>query len=221
MRLDDAVGSASTAGWSVVVPVKHLARAKSRLGGPTTPGVATLALAFFQDTATAAISCMVVDEVLVATSDERVASWALAHGCRVISDDGHPGINAAAAEAARLSSSPRVAIMVSDLPCATPSALQRFLTVATTHPTSFLADAAGTGTTIWATTGDAIDPHFGTRSRAAHAAAGAVDVVADLGADPLLDAVRRDVDTESDLADAIRLGVGRQTTIALALESPA
>ena len=221
MRLDDAVGSARTTGWSVVLPVKQLARAKSRLGGALTPGVDELALAFFQDTASAALACGLVDEVLVATSDDRVAAWALARGCRVVSDDGHPGINAAAAEAARARSASMVAVMVSDLPCATPEAITAFLSRAAGHPLSFLADAAGTGTTTWASTGDDDTPHFGVGSRAAHTKAGAADLIAGLGSDPPLDPLRRDVDTEADLADAIRLGVGRHTEQALARNAPA
>ena len=220
MRLDDAVAPARTSRWSVVVPVKQLAKAKSRLGGAATAGVDELALAFFQDTATAALACPLVSELIVATSDERVTAWAMEHRCRVVSDEGHAGINAAAAEAARARTEDRVAVLVSDLPCATPAALEGFLIVAAGHRQSFLADAAGTGTTTWASTTDDLTPHFGALSRAAHARAGAADVIAELGPDRLLDPLRRDVDTEADLVDARRLGIGRYTAQALARHAP-
>jgi 2-phospho-L-lactate guanylyltransferase len=49
-------------------------------------------------------------------------------------------------------------------------------------------------------------PRFGGRSRAAHRAAGAVELMLEGIA-----SVRRDVDTEVDLWDALRLGVGPRT----------
>jgi 2-phospho-L-lactate/phosphoenolpyruvate guanylyltransferase len=71
---------------------------------------------------------------------------------------------------------------------------------------AFVADAAGTGTTLVAAPpGVDLDPRFGDRSAARHAAAGARPLVGDW---PTL---RRDVDTVDDLAAAAELGLGPYT----------
>lgn len=77
---------------------------------------------------------------------------------------------------------------------------------------SFLADAAGIGTTLLAAApGAPFTPRFGGPSRARHAAAGAVELAP--GAVP---GVRRDVDTPADLRAARELGPGPHTSAALA-----
>ena len=78
----------------------------------------------------------------------------------------------------------------------------------------YLSDAAGTGTTLLTCQpGYDLDPHFGIRSAAAHKASGAVPL--ECGPVPGL---RRDVDTEIDLWDARRLGVGIATERAVTLD---
>ncbi|RQW99803.1 2-phospho-L-lactate guanylyltransferase, partial [Micromonospora inaquosa] len=61
--------------WAVVVPVKQLAAAKSRLRGAL-PGVPheELALALAADTLRAVLACSAVAEALVVTDDARVAA---------------------------------------------------------------------------------------------------------------------------------------------------
>ena len=204
--------------WTVVLPVKVLSAAKSRLAA-VSPTASELAFAFCQDTLDAALASPLVAEVVVATSDERVGSLASARGCRVVSDADHPGINPAARQAATMrSGTGGLAIVVSDLPALTPTALTSVLATATGYPMSFLADADGTGTTMWfSSAGKDVEPHFGLASRAAHNEAGAVDLVA---VHPAMSgswsAARRDVDTDAALADAIAMGVGTCTTAALA-----
>ncbi len=76
-------------------------------------------------------------------------------------------------------------------------------------------DADGTGTTLLtARAPEALRPHFGPGSRAAHETAGHV-VLADVGA-----GLRRDVDTTADLAAVVGLGVGPVTADALARLAP-
>lgn len=223
MRLDEPVTPAlgeTTHAWSVVFPVKVLSAAKSRLVAGT-PAPGELALAFFVDALAAAVATPRVDRVVVATSDERVRAHAESLGAVVMDDDGHPGINAAARwGAAHCPDSRGVAVIVSDLPCLTPRSLETALTAAEQHPTSFLADLDGTGTTMWcATAPQAVDPHFGQASRQAHLDAGAVDLVtvhADLL--PALEPARCDVDTDQALQRARDLGVGRATRSALAID---
>jgi 2-phospho-L-lactate guanylyltransferase len=216
MRLDDGVTDTPT--WSVVLPVKGLSAAKSRMAA-VSPAASELAFAFYQDTLNAALASPLVAEVVVATSDERVAAVAIARGCTVVSDADHPGINPAArAAAAERGGAGGVAIVVSDLPALTAAAITSVLTTASGYPTCFLADADGTGTTMWLSSGGAaIDPRFGLASRTAHNEAGAVDLVA---AHPEMSgnwaAARRDVDTDAALADAIAMGVGTCTSAAIA-----
>jgi 2-phospho-L-lactate guanylyltransferase len=222
MRFDDAMTSASTRTWAVVIPVKQLAAAKSRIDARDVPSVEALALAFLQDTATAALACRSVAQVLVATSDERVSAWATAHGCTVVNDNGYPGINAAARHAAGYADDGLgVAVMVSDLPCLTPAGLTAVLVAAAPFAASFLADAPGAGTTIWAASpGVAVDPSFGPDSRRAHVMAGAVDLVAGHAGSADWRTARRDIDTVADLEDARLIGLGPATLAAWSAAQP-
>jgi 2-phospho-L-lactate guanylyltransferase len=106
--------------------------------------------------------------------------------------------------------------MLADLPALRPDELARALTLASEHPTSFVADTPSFGTTLYCTMPDAdFVPTFGGPSRAAHLAGGAVELVA-----TDIPTVRRDVDTESDLREAAALGVGPLTRdILTALET--
>ncbi len=199
--------------WTVVLPVKSLGIAKSRLAaGEVGPSIAR---AFLLDTLAAVGACPTVSRVVIATHDEEVAGIGRDHGCEVFDDTASPGINAAAATAA-LGMRPPVAVLVSDLPCLTPDALSAVLDVAIDYDESFLADAAGTGTTMWLTTDSVgVRSHFGTESAQAHRAAGAIDLVHAFGAKSAIAAARRDVDTDADLRDALALGVGRHTRTAI------
>jgi 2-phospho-L-lactate guanylyltransferase (CobY/MobA/RfbA family) len=69
---------------------------------------------------------------------------------------------------------------------------------------AFVSDVEGTGTTMLAArTLEEFQPRFGHRSRAAHRLAGVTELE---GAG--LTSLRRDVDTEVDVHDARRLGLG-------------
>ena len=63
--------------WSVLMPVKVLAEAKSRLAGLAGPRRAELALALASDTTTAVLGSDAVARVIVIT-DDQVAAVALA-----------------------------------------------------------------------------------------------------------------------------------------------
>lgn len=206
MGLDDRVTAALD--WTVVMPVKSLAAAKSRLAHPSPHA---LSLAFLLDALDAVLATPGVAEVIVVTADPEVMAVASDAGCRIVDDHGHPGINAAAAWGAAHRGADRgVAVTVSDLPCLTPAACETALRLAAQHATSFLPDADGQGTTMWfGTPGHDVRTCFGVGSRAAHTGAGAVDLVVQHpgDADALLPA-RRDVDTLADLTDARRVGVG-------------
>lgn len=205
MRTEPDAGPAAS--WSLVVPLKPLVLAKSRLA-PALDGAARarLALAFAQDTVAAALDCAAVRDVVVVTDDARAGAALAALGARVTEDTPAAGLNAALAHGARTvrAARPRAALAAlnADLPALRPAA----------HPRSFLADAAGIGTTLLAAApGAPFTPRFGGPSRARHAAAGAVELAP--GAVP---GVRRDVDTPADLRAARELGPGPHTSAALA-----
>ncbi|BDZ55007.1 hypothetical protein GCM10025870_20800 [Agromyces marinus] len=78
-----------------------------------------------------------------------------------------------------------------------------------------MADAEGTGTTLaTAAPGTGFAAHFGADSAARHRAAGFADLLA-LHPDAIRPGMRRDVDTVAELRDAVALGVGPRTTIAV------
>ncbi|TVZ85920.1 2-phospho-L-lactate guanylyltransferase [Streptomyces sp. BK340] len=203
--------------WTLVIPLKPLARAKSRLsdtaGDEVRPG---LALAFAQDTVSAALACPAVSDVVVVTDDALAGRELAALGARIVPDAPASGLNAALAHGAATVREMRpgaaVAALNADLPALRPLELSRVLSAAAEFPRAFLADAAALGTTLLAATPDQeLRPAFGTDSRARHRTSGAREL--DLTE---VDSVRQDVDTGEDLRAALALGVGRHTAAASA-----
>jgi 2-phospho-L-lactate guanylyltransferase len=193
--------------WSVLMPVKVLAQAKSRLAGLAGPRRGELALALACDTVTAVLGCDEVARVIVITDDQVAGATLAALGALVVPDEPRDGLNAAlrygAAHATRWPGSGTAALSA-DLPALRPEQIGRALRAAAAWPTAFVADAAGDGTTLYtAVPGAAFRPAFGLASRARHAADGAVE----LGLDAI-PGLRRDVDTPSDLRGATALGLG-------------
>lgn len=198
--------------WTLVIPLKPLTRAKSRLADTAADGLRPgLALAFAQDTVAAALACPVVRDVAVVTDDALAGRELAALGARIVPDEPHGGLNAAlthgvtAVRTARPESP--VAALNADLPALRPLELSRVLDAATEFPRAFLADAAAIGTTLLASAAaEELLPAFGPDSRARHRASGAEELA--LGD---VDSVRQDVDTGDDLRAALALGVGRYT----------
>ena len=194
--------------WSVLMPVKVLARAKSRLAGLAGPRRGELALALACDTVTAVLGCGEAVRVIVITDDQVAGAALIALGALVVPDEPRDGLNAAlrhgAAHAGGRWPGSGTAALSADLPALRSAEIGRALRAAAAWPTAFVADAAGDGTTLYtAVPGAAFRPAFGLASRARHAAAGA----AELGLDGL-PGLRRDVDTPSDLRGAVALGLG-------------
>nr|WP_101254527.1 2-phospho-L-lactate guanylyltransferase [Streptomyces barkulensis] len=213
MHRDDTTARAAAArGWTLVVPLKPLALAKSRLASAAGRGLRpALALAFAQDTVTAALACAAVEGVVIVTDDPRAGAELAALGARIVPDAPGAGLNAALehGEAAVRSEHPGapVAALNADLPALRPAELARVLETARAHRRAFLADAAGVGTTLLAASGGvALAPAFGGASRARHLRSGAAEIALSG-----VDSVRRDVDTGEDLAAALALGVGPHT----------
>lgn len=195
--------------FALVVPVKTLSRAKSRLRGLTDVVRRDLMRAFAMDALTAALASPMVSAVHVVTDEADLAESVRGVGCAVIPDAGAGDLNRALREAVGTLATQPVAAMLGDLPCLVTDDLSEAL--ASLTGAGYVADAAGTGTTLLAVPDPAaFDPRFGPGSRAAHRAAGFSEVTLDV---PTL---RLDVDTAEDLAAAVVLGVGAQTRAVLA-----
>lgn len=194
--------------WSALIPVKALDEAKSRLLPTDDPHRAEFAISFLEDVL-AALATIPLASCSVVSSDDRVRRIAQAYGVQVIADPMalHDPLNAAIKAGADAIGG-NVLVLAGDLPCLTPSVVQSVLAAAESYEsTSFVSDAAGTGTTMLAIRNGSASA-FGPRSRARHAAAGyaPLNIYGDDGV-----RARRDVDTPVDLWDATRIGVGAAT----------
>jgi 2-phospho-L-lactate guanylyltransferase len=199
--------------WSVVVPAKRLALAKSRLrpltgplGSAGGPAHEELVLALLADTVAATVACPVVLEVVVVTDDPHAAELVRGLGARTVADEPDRGLNPALEHGARATRAPAVAALSSDLPALRSDELDAALDAAGEFPRAFVADADGTGTTLLTAVGTELRPLFGPGSAGAHAAGGAVALTGNWPG------LVRDVDTEADLRAALTLGVGPRTT---------
>ncbi|MEU5277809.1 2-phospho-L-lactate guanylyltransferase [Streptomyces asoensis] len=203
--------------WSLVIPLKPLALAKSRLADTATDGLRPgLALAFAEDTVAAALASAAVRDVAVVTDDALAGRVLAALGARIVPDEPGGGLNAALAHGAAAVRAVRpdapLAALNADLPALRPRELARVLDAAGEFPRAFLPDAAGIGTTLLSVAaGRELLPAFGVDSRARHRASGAVELRPDA-----VDSVRQDVDTGEDLRAALSLGVGPRTAVAAA-----
>lgn len=223
------VRAAGPTGWCLVVPVKRLGLAKTRLAGPGVPPRLRerLALAFAADTVGAAFSASRVAEAIVVTDDPQAAEVLGALGATIVPDEPDAGLNAAflfGAQAARrkFGTGMGIAACTADLPALRGTELDKALDrISTTtqnfeNTRHFIADAHDIGTTmLFAAPGVDLEPHFGGPSRAAHAASGAIELPA-----TGISSLRRDVDTAADLADALLLGVGPHTTAVWSAREP-
>lgn len=218
--MSTAARSALDLQWSLVVPVKVLARAKTRMSAAAGPLREPLALAVATDTVAAALRCDRVRTVIVVTDDPLPAADLAALGARVVPDVPDAGLNPALVHGAgrvrELAPGAGVGALSADLPALRPLELARVLDAAAAAPEAFVPDAAGTGTTLYtARPGVTFSPAFGAGSRAAHRARGAREIVL-----PGTDTVRRDVDTLADLRAVLALGAGPRTS-AVAARLPA
>jgi 2-phospho-L-lactate/phosphoenolpyruvate guanylyltransferase len=208
--------------FAVLLPVKPPARGKSRLVGLpgtelTDEGRVALATAFALDTAAACLAAAEVGAVLAVTDDAFFASSLMALGCAAIpdgvTDDLNGSLRLAAAEAVRRWPDLRPVALCGDLPALRPADLDAALasvTAAAGDGACFVADAAGTGTTLYSAPLASFSPSYGVDSARLHTASGAVP----LGGE--LISLRHDVDTLEDLRAVVPLGLGARTTLAAA-----
>lgn len=196
------LNTVSVGGWTIVVPLKVLPNAKSRLVASLSADEhAELVRAIRADTLAAArqvARVVVVSDVASGEADLVQRSVGLNGALR----DG-------AAYAARRWPGDGVVALVGDLPALRPEELSAALAAAHEQPCSYVPDAAGTGTTLLAARpGLAFDPRFGEGSAARHA-----DIAVRIDGGPGL---RCDVDTAEDLDAAESLGLGPSTAAVLA-----
>jgi 2-phospho-L-lactate guanylyltransferase len=199
--------------WSLVIPVKVLARAKSRLASLAGSRRGELALAMAADTVASALACPAIAAVIVVTDDGAAGAELAGLGAHVVADEPGAGLNpalvfGAAYADARWPGRGRAGL-AADLPALDPAEIGRALAAASGWAQAFVPDAAGSGTTLY-TAGPtaAFCPRFGPGSRQQHRAGGAVEL--DL---PGLPGLRRDVDTPADLRSAAVLGLGPRTAV--------
>lgn len=197
--------------FTVLVPVKPPALGKSRLAEMPDETRIALATAFARDTITSALRCTRAAEVLVVTDDFRFAGIAAQMGCAVLPDGVQGDLNGslvqAAHEAARRWPSYAIAAVCADLPALTSEDLDAALAAVPADSPAFVADALGTGTTMYAAPSvDLFTPEFGGNSCARHTAAGALPIPGALAS------LRQDVDEAGDLGRAMVLGVGEHTS---------
>lgn len=200
---------------TLLVPIKHLALAKSRLRA--SPGLArrtaeehtALVLAMALDTMAAANAAAGVTRVVAVTPDDRVMRAAAEIGVETVLEEGVKGLNEALVTAARAlglrGTEAQIGALNADLPALRPAELSAALHLSAGRR-AFCRDRHGTGTTLLvAALGEDLNPRFGPWSASAHVATGATEL---RGHWPSL---RCDVDTGHDLATAADLRLGGLT----------
>jgi 2-phospho-L-lactate guanylyltransferase len=210
----------------LIVPIKLLSLAKTRLRGAADDGVGDpwahtrLALALATDTIAAARAADGVGRVVAITSDPEVTAVLTEDGVSVLADLPEHDLNAAlayGAQAVRTTGPARpIAALQADLPALRPDELAQALAEAANvfstgaAARAFCADAQGEGTTLLVSAAwVALEPRFGRRSAEVHEQAGALPLTGDWPG------LRRDVDTPDDLQRAARIGLGAATRAAL------
>jgi 2-phospho-L-lactate guanylyltransferase len=197
--------------WSLVVPVKRVANAKTRLGLDA-ESRASLAVAMAVDTVGAALACPLVAAVIVVTDELRARDALAELSVLIVPDAPDAGLNAALDYGVSMAAVGHVGALASDLPSLRSDDLTVVLTRASEFDQAVVGDLAGIGTTVLCARSAAhFSPRFGVASLAAHVAAGAADLTA-----LAPESVRRDVDTVDGLSGAVDLGVGDATKRALA-----
>ena len=198
--------------WHAIVPAKRLKDAKSRLGRDD------LTIPFLTDVLSALRTSSRVHDVTVITADDSYGQIAKQLGCQIILEESNAGLLPAinqGVSAHRNRGEDTLLVVLGDLPCLTSGQVDLFIDQGSQYDCAFLPDAEGTGSTMWMAQSPTQNPQFGARSRAAHRESGAVEI-----SHPELRGARRDVDTQVNLWDAIRIGVGPATRAAIESDSP-
>lgn len=209
------------AGWNILLPVKQLLLAKSRMVPLDAALRQELALAFALDTVELLLSVPDVAHVHVLTADLSVQAGLA--GIEPVGDRSariqlipepdqyalnpalhglNPALRGGLTEIRRRSFAGPVAILTADLPAARPAELAEALSAARAQQRAVLLDADGEGTVLLAANSAALlAPQFGPDSGARHIAQGHLPLDGDWPG------LRRDVDSVPMLASAAALGL--------------
>ncbi len=208
---------------SAVLPIKQLSDAKQRLAGMLSTEERTrLFQMMVEDVLTAVAGCVMVDDILVVTSDDRVADLARQHGGKTMPEPDSPGLINAVTAAARSLSAEGVGSMLflpGDIPMVTAEELEvvvdGFGANAEAEFTIVPASDLGGSNCIACSPPDCMEFGFGEDSFRRHLriaeARGIVPAVA------RLPGIGLDVDTPADLAELFEVmaasptGVEKQT----------
>ena len=201
--------------WTAIVPVRSLTEGKSRLLTGSSPAP-SLIEAFARDVLRACGESANIGRTIVVSPDASIETLAREANSDFVPEASASGINEAIASVRAVCEPNQPVIgILADTPCLTGATLDAVLTHARDYDVSFVSDAAGTGSTMWCAQVPGARSFFGSHSRAHHRASGAVELgsTAKSGDDAYLwTRARRDVDTDVDLWDAHRIGLGPATT---------
>jgi 2-phospho-L-lactate/phosphoenolpyruvate guanylyltransferase len=191
----------------LLVPVKALALAKSRLRGAHVDHDG-LVLAIVHDTVSAAVAAKHVVHTVVVTDNARVIGLAEHSGVGVCSPStGSLNADLRVADDAARRRFPQAAVasLPADLPALRTRDLEAAIEAAGGRR-SFVPDHDGSGTTLLLSgQGLPLDPRYGRASGARHEESGACRLIGPWAS------LAYDVDTPADLASAATLGLGRRT----------
>lgn len=200
--------------WTAIIPVKHWALAKLRLGVSKEHRF-ELARAFSLDVLRCVVDTPGIGQVIVVTTEPEFQARARISGAVILND--RPLLSSDPLnDAVRLGRSwalvnapaGRTVVIPADLASLTTDALTETLGRMSEYETSFVPDGDGSGTTLLsAATPRLLRPVYGTDSAHRHIVAGIVPIG---DVDPR---VSRDVDTVFDLSCALELGLGAETTL--------
>jgi 2-phospho-L-lactate/phosphoenolpyruvate guanylyltransferase len=210
------VEAAVTSTWHVIVPVKHSARAKSRLRPPAGVPRRDLALAIALDTLDTVLAVVPARQVFVVTEDPEIRLQLRGSGVVLVDDPGR-GLNAAvgAGISAVCTHAPHTpaAVLLGDLPALNAVELASGLAACAAAEAAVVPDHEGSGTVLL-THHDAarLVPRFGTGSAARHARSATTLHLE-------LPRLRTDVDNDASLDLVRQLGVGPWTSRLLELPS--
>ncbi|WP_109492809.1 2-phospho-L-lactate guanylyltransferase [Mycobacteroides chelonae] len=191
--------------FGVIIAVKNLATAKSRLA-PSLPAPERERLVLGMLTHAISVAFSAARTVAVISPDPAAKAAAGEAGARFIFDDtpeGHPDPlnNALRGAATQLrAASPNLVVLQADLPAVTAQEFAAAMQAARSHARSFVADRHGTGTAALFSTDGELNPLFGIDSARRHRDSGAVELAGDWPG------LRCDVDTPEDLSAARELG---------------
>lgn len=196
--------------WTVLIPMKALPAAKSRLALADDERTG-LVLAMLADVVGAARQAPTVGRVVVASADESMLVASVSMGAEPLRI-AEGGLNAdlraavaAIASAARTDGTAGLAVIVADAACLRPDDVESALAAAPEDGQGFVRSLDEGTTMLLARDLSALDPHFGPASASAHSRVG-TDLTAHVGR-----TARVDVDTVAALDAASALGVGRHT----------